>query len=162
MSIELMRAELADAAVIHRLQVKAFAPLLERYQDVDTNPANEVVGDIIRRLQQPFTTYYFIALDKTRIGAIRVACREKDRARISPIFVIPEYQGKGYGQQAMALVECTIDAQTLELSTIQEESANCYMYEKMGYRKTGDPRVVNDRMTIISYEKSLKSPPSVA
>jgi len=160
MSIELMKAGIEDAEVIHRLQVMAFAPLLVRYQDVDTNPANEVVGDIIRRLQQPFTTYYFIVFNKTRIGAIRVARREKERARISPIFVIPEYQGKGYGQQAMALVESNIDVQTWELSTIQEESGNCHLYEKLGYRKTGAARVINDRMTIISYEKSLGLSPS--
>ena len=52
------------------------------------------------------------------------------------MFIVPEHQGKGYGQDAMALVEDVVDAECWELETILQEEGNCYFYEKMGYRRT--------------------------
>ena len=156
MRISLKTASIRDAEAIHRLQVASFLPLLRKYRDRETNPANEDVERVIGRLKQPHTTYYFIMLDGVRIGAIRIIYDdEARRARISPMFIIPEYQGKGYGQDAMALVEGVVDAECWELETILQEEGNCYFYEKMGYRRTGITREINDRMTIVFYEKSI-------
>ncbi|MEE3499688.1 MAG: N-acetyltransferase, partial [Ruminococcus bromii] len=30
---------------------------------------------------------------------------------------------------------------------------NCYLYEKLGYLQTGKTEQINDRMTIVFYEK---------
>ena len=156
MQISLKKASIRDAEAIHRLQVASFLPLLRKYRDYDTNPANEDVERIIDRLKQPHTTYYFIMLDGMRIGAIRIIYNEEvRRARISPMFIIPEHQGKGYGQDTIGLVEDVVDAERWELETILQEEGNCYFYEKMGYRRTGITRELNDRMTIVSYEKLL-------
>jgi GNAT superfamily N-acetyltransferase len=156
MRIQLEKASIKDAADIHRLQVKSFLPLLQKYRDYETNPANEEIGRVIDRLEQPATTYYFIMLDAIRIGAVRVVYqKETKRAKISPIFIIPEYQGKGFGQEAMVIVESTIDAEIWELNTILQEVGNCHLYEKMGYRRTGSTREINEKMTIVSYEKRI-------
>ena len=156
MRINLKTASIRDAEAIHRLQVASFLPLLRKYRDRDTNPANEDVERVIDRLKQPHTTYYFIMLDSVRIGAIRIIYNDEIRqARISPMFIIPEHQGKGYGQDAMALVEGVVDAECWELETILQEEGNCYFYEKMGYRRTGVTREINDRMTIAFYQKLL-------
>lgn len=40
-----------------------------------------------------------------------------------------------------------------ELDTILEEAGNCHLYEKVGYRKTGRLQKMNDRMTLVFYEK---------
>ncbi len=69
------------------------------------------------------------------------------------MFILPRYQGKGLGQQAIALVEERTNAETWELDTILQEEGNCYLYEKMGYRKTGPAKAVNEKMTIVHYEK---------
>jgi GNAT superfamily N-acetyltransferase len=90
-----------------------------------------------------------------RIGAIRVVQREEGQARISPVFVLPDYQGRGFGQQVMSLVEGLHDVQVWELNSTQQETGTCYLYEKMGYVSTGEAKVINDRMTIISYEKIM-------
>ena len=157
MRISLNKASMRDAEAIHQLQVGSFLPLLRKYRDYETNPANEDVERIIDRLKQPHTTYYFIILDGTRIGAIRIIYNDETRrARISPMFIVPEHQGKGYGQDAMALVEGVVDAKCWELETILQEEGNCYFYEKMGYRRTGATQEVNDRMTIVSFEKLLR------
>ena len=156
MRINLKTASIRDAEAIHRLQVASFLPLLRKYRDRETNPANEDVKRVIDRLKQPHTTYYFIMLDGVRIGAIRIIFNDETRrARISPMFIIPEHQGKGYGQDAMALVEGVVDAECWELETILQEDGNCYFYKKMGYRRTGITREINDRMTIVFYEKSI-------
>ena len=155
MRISLKRASIRDAEAIHQLQVASFLPLLRKYRDYETNPANEDVERVINRLKQPHTTYYFIMLDGVGIGAIRIIYDDEvRRARISPMFIIPEHQGKGYGQGAMALVEDVVDAECWELDTILQEEGNCYFYEKMGYRRMGVTREINDRMTIVSFEKS--------
>ena len=157
MRISLQKASIRDAEAIHRLQVESFLPLLCKYRDYETNPANEDVERIIDRLKQPHTTYYFIILDDTRIGAIRIIFNDETRrARISPMFIVPEHQEKGYGQDTIALVEDVVDAECWELETILQEKGNCYFYEKMGYRRTGVTQEVNDRMTIVSFEKLLK------
>ena len=40
-----------------------------------------------------------------------------------------------------------------ELDTILQEPKNCYLYEKMGYRQTGKKNVINERLTLVFYEK---------
>lgn len=155
MRVSLKKASIRDAAAIHRLQVASFLPLLHKYRDYDANPANEDVERVINRLKQPHTIYYFIMLDGVQIGAIRIIYDDETRwAKISPMFIIPEHQGRGYGQDALVLVEDVVDAECWELDTILQEEGNCYFYEKMGYRRTGVTREINDRMTIVSYEKS--------
>ena len=156
MRISLKKASMRDAEAIHRLQVASFLPLLRKYRDYETNPATEDVERVIDRLKQSHTTYYFIILDGMQIGAIRIIYDDEvRRARISPMFIVPEHQGKGYGQDAMALVEDVVDAEHWELETILQEEGNCYFYEKMGYKRTGVTREFNDRMAIVSYQKLL-------
>ena len=40
-----------------------------------------------------------------------------------------------------------------ELDTILQEAGNCHLYEKMGYRQTGKTTVINDKMTLVFYQK---------
>jgi GNAT superfamily N-acetyltransferase len=154
MPLRLEKASIDTVDQIHQLQVEAFLPLLEKYRDHETNPANDSIGRIVQRLEQPQTTYYFIVLDTSRIGAIRVVFDAvRRRARISPMFIAPPYQGQGYGQEALALVEAAVDADMWELDTILEEKGNCHFYEKVGYKRVGGTRAINEKMTIVSYAK---------
>ena len=154
MTVRLEKAGLADADEILRLQVASFRPLLARYGDEQTNPANDRLADIVRRLQQPQTTYFFIVQADRRIGAIRVVFdAAAKRARISPMFIAPPYQGQGHGQRAIELVEEEVGALRWQLSTILQEEGNCRFYEKLGYRRVGSERRVNDKMTLVDYAK---------
>lgn len=40
-----------------------------------------------------------------------------------------------------------------ELDTILHEEANCYLYEKMRYRKAEKMEKINERMTLVFYRK---------
>ncbi len=155
MKVELILADRSDAETIWRMQKKAFASLLEKYQDFETNPGNETLERVERRLAQKETFYYRIVLDEETVGAIRVYDPHDNalRKRISPLFVLPEYRGRGIAQAAIREAERIHGDTHWNLETVLQEAGNCRLYEKMGYRQTGARRVVNERMTLVDYEK---------
>jgi RimJ/RimL family protein N-acetyltransferase len=155
MFVDLKKAKEKDIPLLHGMQREAFAQLLEYYQDYDTNPAAESVESIRQKMQELFTNYYFIMLDDTPIGGIRI-CDFGQRCRISPIFILSNYQGKGYGQKAIQLAEkCHPNAKCWELDTILQEDRLCRLYEKLGYHKTGITHKIKDGMDIVFYEKII-------
>lgn len=155
MEVKLLRANVSDAKEIHTMQIESFKELLEKYQDFDTNPGNESVERVEARLKQDFTFYYFICIGQQKVGAIRIVDKKEvgSNKRISPLFVLPEFQGKGIAQEAIRLCEEMHGNGNWELETILQEPKNCHLYEKMGYRQTGKIEVINERLTLIFYEK---------
>ena len=153
--IKLLRANPDDAKELHAMQVKSFIELLEKYQDYDTSPASEAADKVEARLKQEFTYFYFICVGSQKAGAVRVIDTKEDEKnkRISPIFVLPEFQGQGIAQKAIQLCEELHGSDNWELSTILQEPKNCHLYEKMGYRQTGKTEVINERLTLVFYEK---------
>jgi len=155
MKLSLQKGELSDAEFIHDMKVKAFMPLLNKYQDFETSPANEPIERVITQLEQSFTDYYIIQVDDKAVGAVRIVTRDQPVYRVSPIFVLPEHQGKGIAQNVFMLIEeIYTEAEAWELATILEEKRNCYLYEKIGYSQTGVTNVINDKMTIVAYRKT--------
>ena len=155
MPIQLQKASMEDCPLIHQMQLASFRALLEKYHDMDTNPGAEPLNRIKARMQQPFTDYYLIVLDEFKIGAIRVIRRSEDICRVSPIFVLPEFQGRVYAQQAMLLAEALYPCVTAwQLDTILQEEKLCHLYEKLGYCKTGETEMIQPGMDIVFYEKS--------
>ncbi|MEC0091977.1 GNAT family N-acetyltransferase [Paenibacillus macquariensis] len=156
MEISLVKSGLNEASTIHEMQMKAFMPLFDKYQDFETSPANESVERIISRMNQSFTDYYIIKSSNISLGAVRIVRKENETYRVSPIFVLPEYQGKGIAQTVFVMIEDIYnDARIWGLDTIMQERGNCYLYEKLGYKRTGEAKVINDKMTIVFYEKHL-------
>lgn len=137
------------------MQVTAFKELYDKYQDTETSPATEPMDNIIMRLKQPFTYYYFIIANSIAAGAIRVVDKHGHGAskRISPVFVLPEYRNRGLAQKAIKLAEEKHGSSDWELETILEEKGNCCLYEKMGYCQTGEYKVINEKMTLVFYKK---------
>lgn len=154
MHIELLRASAEDAEQIWKMQIEAFTALLEKYQDFDTSPACEPIEKVRMRLKQPYTYYYFIAADSTTVGAIRVVDKKDGgNKRISPVFVLPKYQGRGIAQSAIRRAEAIHGADDWELDTILQEKPLCAMYEKLGYRATGRTETINDKLTLVFFRK---------
>lgn len=152
--MQLIRATASDAERILYLQQLAFAELLEKYRDEDYSPARESLERIRQKLQQPETYYYFIEAVGETVGGIRVVVpMDHLPKRISPLFILPGFRGRGYAQRAILLAEQRHGADHWSLDTILQEPGNCYLYEKMGYRKTGQTKVINDKMTLVFYEK---------
>ena len=154
MSVTLRQAKREDVETIWKMQVEAFRGLLEKYQDYDLSPGAEPVDNVISRFEQPWTKYFFIEAEGTDVGVIRVVDKKDgSRKRISPLWIMEEYRGKGYAQAAILAVEEIYGADYWCLDTIMQEKGNCHLYEKMGYHQTGKVEHINDRMDIVFYEK---------
>ena len=100
--------------------------------------------------------FLFYLCRNKKVGAVRVIDSKEHgkNKRISPIFIMPEFRGRGIAQEAMRLCEDMHGSENWELDTILQEPGNCHLYEKMGYRQTGRTEVINERMTLVFYEKS--------
>lgn len=158
MNLVLRKADANDLMLILELQIEAFQELLHKYQDYDTNPGNEAIEDIKRRYGRPYTDYLLIDYEDHTVGAVRLVKHVEDKIiRISPIFIHPDYQGKGITQKTFKIIEETYDwVNTFQLDTILEEEKLCYLYEKLGYKKTGHYEKLKEDMTIVYYEKEMK------
>lgn len=151
--ITLRKAKESDCAALYRMQVKAFIPLLLKYQDHQSSPAAESVESVLRRFRQPFTDYHFIESDGEPVGMLRI-CDFGESCRLSPICILPEYQGRGYAQQAIRLAEQQYPAaRQWKLDTILQEEKLRYLYEKLGYHRTGEIQRLKEGMDLVFYQK---------
>lgn len=155
MEIKLVKAGVKDAEKLWKMQVDSFMSLYEKYQDTDTSPATEQVEKVIWRLEQPNTYFYFIMAGDNCVGAIRIIDDKKEniRKRISPLFILPEFRNYGYAQKAIIEAEKLHGSTNWALDTILQEKGNCALYEKMGYVSTGKMEKINDKMTLVFYQK---------
>lgn len=152
-NLRLVPAKLIHLHTILQMQIEAFAPMLEKYEDYDTSPANERYADILRRYNQEGSTYYFIEAGGKKIGVIRVVDpQDGSKKRISPLFIMPEYRRMGYAQKAIEAAEQLYGADNWQLATVLQEENNCHLYEKCGYVQTGT-KEINEKMTLVFYEK---------
>lgn len=134
MEINLVRADLDDAKEIHAMQIAAFRELLEKYQDFETSPASESVEKVEARLRQDVTSYYFICVGQTKVGAVRVVDWKEygKNKRISPIFIMPEFQGRGIAQKALRLCEEAHGSGNWELDTILKKPKTVICMRRWG------------------------------
>lgn len=151
MPIHLKRAQLSDAETMHRMQVAAFLPLLQKYHDTAISPACESVQRVREKIAAD--RYYFIMDGDAVVGGIRVVTHAGRPKVISPLFILREYQNRGYATRAVRAAEALHGEHRWRLDTILEEPGNCHLYEKLGYRRVGAPQRVNAGMTIVDYEK---------
>lgn len=159
MKVTLQQAEISDAEVLHKMQIAAFAPLLEKYRDYETSPATEPVEKTASRLKDPDSFYFRILVDGELAGAIHIVRKGKNGSLwISPLYIAPAFQGKGLAQQAMKLAELKFPADKVwELSTLAEETGHCYLYEKLGYERTERIEPINERTTLVYYKKEMEA-----
>lgn len=156
MKISLIKANLEDAEIVHGMLIKSFMPLLEKYQDYDTSPATEPIEKTITKITQLNSDYYIIKSGEIDVGGVRIEKMKDKHYRVSPIFILPEYQGRKIAQKVFRMLEHMYsDANWWELDTILQEQGNCHLYEKIGYKRTGKTKIINDKLTIVFYEKLI-------
>lgn len=177
MRIRMKRAGMKDAPAIHELKRRAFLPLLEKYRDFDTSPANEPLEKTEEILAQDYTEYFLFYLPEggveegkgrlagaARIGSLplctRPVCgREEGIFRIAPFYVDPEFQNQGLGKEMMSLIlDAYPEAECWRLDTLLQEARNCHFYESLGFVRTGEETTVNEFLTLVGYERRRKAP----
>lgn len=143
---------------LYAMQIKSFMPLYEKYHD-EGSPAIEPIERVKRRFAVENRKYFFIMKDGARVGAINIGHNdpnEKKVSFISPLFILPEFQNRGIGYAAIQKAfEQLPEVTTWKLETIIQEPANCHLYEKCGFVRVGEDKVINDKMTLIDYELQL-------
>ena len=162
MPVKLRRAAREDAPRILEMQRRAFAATYERFHDDATNPACEDEARILRRMDMPGSMYFVILYAGREAGAVRVA-REGGCARISPLFVLPEYQRRGLGMRALAYLRALMPEVGLwTLDTIAQLPGNCAFYEGMGFKRDGRVERIQPGMDAVGYELRVARPVSEA
>ena len=145
-----------SASIVHEIQKISFKSLLEKYQDYDMSPALETLDRIIEKIDRANTKSYIFQLEEINVGWVRVMEVEEMVYKISALCVLPEYQNRGIAQEVLKEIESYYpNARKWVLDTILEEKGNCYLYEKLGYVKVGELMRINERMTLINYEKEV-------
>ena len=137
------------------MQKRAFRPLYEKYRD-EGSPYLEPLSETEARLGHPAGAYYRIELDGQTAGALYLSLRGPEHFRLGPLFILPEFQNCGIAQAAILALEAQHGPGVWELDTLLQELGNCHLYEKLGYSRTGAQTVVNDRLTLIDYQKIIK------
>ena len=157
--IELKLITREDAECLHKLQIEAFMPLYEKYQDDATSPVKESLETITKKIVDDNSNFYFILFNGEKAGAVRVKWHNGRNVKwISPIFVIPQFQNKGIASAVIERLFEMYSSDTIEwrLDTIKQEEKNCYLYEKCGFVRVGDETVINEKMTLVEYTKTCK------
>ena len=155
MDIQLQKATFGDAPALLHMQKTCFTEHLARYQDFDTSPAMATVERVIYMIENDYL--YKIFYNNSCVGAINIRMLETPGTyKLHRIYILPEFQGKGIGQVAIRQTEFLFpDAQAWFLETLEDMPLNRHVYEKLGYHFTGQTKKINDKLTIVFYEKSI-------
>ncbi|MNI44561.1 Acetyltransferase (GNAT) family protein [compost metagenome] len=148
------RTEIHEADTLRIIQNEAFQEDLAKFQDFETNPACES----LERMQYKIlnSEYYTISFDSTIIGGAAVRKRANYEYRISPVFLLPRYQDKGFGKQIINyLISSYPDAQLWSLDTPKQNARNSYFYEKLGFIPVGES-YINERLSLTQYQRVMK------
>lgn len=156
MNVKLKLTEESDFHRLYEIRKSAFLPLYERYQDHETTPVNECFDSFVGRIHQGENRSYTILYKDSVAGFIRLRPLSEERCHVSEICVSPEYQGLGIAQQVFPIVEALYpQVRIWELSTIMQEKRNCYLYEKLGYKRLDETKKLNELTTLVYYEKHI-------
>ena len=156
MKIELINATASDAKAMLEIQKECFKLHFERYQDVETSPVNESIEKMMFKINYDSGGYFKIMVDNIHAGCVRVYEKSPKLYRIGIIYILPEFQNKGIGQKALALVESMFpEAEAWELDCPDDLAINRKCYEKAGYRLTGETEIINDKLTLVYYRKAI-------
>lgn len=148
MNIKLVRIGVNEVENLWNMQIIEFKSLLEKYQDFRTSPGAESKEKIKAKLLQDYTYFYYIYVDENIVGAVRVVDKkDASRKRIAP------NRNKGIAQRVFSEIERIHGENNWKLDTIFQEKGNCYLYEKLGYKRVGELERINDAMDIVYYVK---------
>ncbi len=155
MEMEIVAFKESDIDTVFGIQQAAYKPLYEKYHDDNFNPYMESKETVLRKYMRTGTKGYLFLLSGVPVGAVRIIVYpESKSAKVSALGVLPQYQGQGIAQQALLKIEkMHSDIERWFLDTILQEAGNCHLYEKIGYKRTGKTQVINEKLTLVFYEK---------
>lgn len=153
--MEIVEFKENDIDIVFDIQQAAYKSLYEKYRDDNSNPYMESKETVLKKYTREGTKGYIFIKNGVPVGTVRINLYPESKSgRVSALGVHPQYQGQGIAQQALLQIEKKhSDVERWFLDTILQEAGNCHLYEKIGYKKTGNFKKINDMMTLVFYEK---------
>ena len=153
MKLTITKTKAHEAPILLKIQQQAFAEDLKKYQDHETNPANEPIERLASKIELFF--HYTIWYGYEIIGGIDIRDLKQNRYRLNRIFLANDYQNKGLGSRIMQLIENEFpSAIEWHLDTPHLNTRNHYFYEKLGYKKLGEHQV-SEKLILFDYVKKM-------
>jgi ribosomal protein S18 acetylase RimI-like enzyme len=154
MDVKITKTSLNEADALLKLQKEAFTADIKKYKDYDSSPAGESLEFFKYRINNSY--HYTIFINGNLAGSICIVKVSDTHYRLFRIFLGIQYQNKGLGSKILTQMEKKFpQVKTWSLDTPKENRRNRHFYEKFGYKKTGEFKV-NDRLTLVEYEKRMK------
>ena len=153
--MEIVEFKETDIDTVFEIQQAAYKPLYEKYHDDNSNSYMESKERVLQKYMRTGTKGYLLIRNGVAVGAVRISLYPESKSgRVSALGVHPQYQGQGIAQQALLKIEkMHSDVDRWFLDTILQEAGNCHLYEKIGYKRTGEIEEINEKMTLVFYEK---------
>ena len=146
-----------DLPAVQQMYRLAFADLYQRYHDDQTDPYYETLATLTWKWQQPDRHYYFYVVDQQRVGMICVHddSQQATTKRISPLLILPSFQGNGYALTILQAVQVQYSGATCwQVDTIAQESKLMQFYRRAGFQATSQHAELQPGMTIVYFEKN--------
>ena len=156
MNIQLIKATTSDSEAMQKMQIESFTPHFLRYKDDATSPVNESLEKMLYRINYEKGCYFKIMAENIHAGCLWVYENEEKVYRIGIMYISPEFQCKGVGKKALAIAESLFpEAEAWELDCPADMLINRNCYEKVGYKFTGETKIINDKLTLVFYRKNI-------
>ena len=148
-------AEIEDINdICHGLE-RAFIPLLDSYYKNGYYPYFANRKWIEEKIENEFV--YICQLEEKLCGAI-ILCKEPDRyhLKLHTVYIEEPFRRKGLATFLILNAEAVhSDAASWQLETLADLAGNIALYEKLGYERYSMPKVVNDKVTVVYYRKTI-------
>lgn len=155
MLIQIKEAKLSDLLSIYLIQKAAFKSLFLRYQDKETSPYLQSFEKLNAKFSASNTTYYLIMTAQKTVGFIKLTVEQEHTTKLSSIALLPSYENRGIGRQAMTLIERLVQTDTLRLNTILQEPKLVHFYHSLGYSATGMFQNPSSAICFVSFTKKI-------
>ena len=150
--MEIILANIEDAAAILSLQKLAYQSEAAIYQDYSIPPLTQTLEET----QGEFDNKLFLkAVDGEEIiGSVR-AYSDGCCCFVGRLIVHPKWRRKGIGTKLMKTIESHFaDVQRYELFTGTKSEGNIRLYKRLGYRPFKE-EVANESVTLVYMEKTV-------
>ncbi|MDR2045053.1 MAG: GNAT family N-acetyltransferase [Clostridium sp.] len=154
-SVKIEKALACDAEKLLDIQRRAFKPLYDIYGD-EESPFLENLTSVVSGIEYPKGAYYKIFDHEVLCGGLFVFQLGNGQYKIGLVYVLPEYQYRGIGSEAILLAEdLETSAVSWEIDFPVDRIQNRRCYEKIGYTDTGRREVINDKLILAFYQKII-------
>lgn len=86
--------------------------------------------------------YYLLENEHTFIGMMKIFVQERNHCEIESIYLLSEFQGKGYGTKALDYMKEKYKGYNISLWTLEKNKKAIWFYEKNNFRLTGRQREI--------------------